>query len=231
MEFMEIPCKTWACVRCGENILRPRLIAAIASALTTHQLNQYVTLTLGDKQIHNIEKATQKLMKAWRGMRYQYKRKFGSTMTAIWVKEITRGRPHLHVFTKNVRPTWLRREWHKRTGGQQVKISTIDPETHERISGYTVKSIRDNAIEYDQTLGRWCGTSQDIKLGLNDKKAEPEDEDAPAWELCKRPRLDRIDRERLEVLWEDKAFAIPRPTRFIIYPETSEHQDTQPCLF
>jgi len=170
IEAVASTCSAWRCPTCG-----PRkqgiVEAAIVRAVKEHNLCQRLSLTLADAPGASVQEYADRLRDAWKHLRDAYRKKFDRPMSYIWIKEIQNGRPHLYVFTRDLPHKWTRKIWHKNTGAKQVRLRRFNLDDVPRMAAYATKSMFRNAVKYSGLRGRWCGSSQDITLGLGRKRS------------------------------------------------------------
>jgi hypothetical protein len=170
VDLLAAPCRRWTCTACAAGILIPRLSEAILRAIADHGLDQWITLTLPHDGAPDPARFSKKLSKAWTAVRNLYRKQFGTSVPCFWVKEVEHGWPHLHILTKGFKKKWLKREWHKRTGAQQVQVKPIVG-TFPRLVDYALKNIPRNARRYGRECGNWWGSSRDEPCHLHKNSA------------------------------------------------------------
>ena len=204
-----LPCKKWSCTHCAYEVLYPRLSVALYHAIREHDLNQWITLTIPhDKQRPDPARYSRKVSKVWTAIRNAYAKKFKTPLVYFWVREIKDGWPHLHVITKDINKKWLKKQWHKRTGGQQVHIQPITGAA-PRLVDYALKDIHNGAAQYGNSCGRWWGASRDLGIHLHPK---PVEDDGRVWQ-CVQGTLADIVGDNHQVIRTDR---VGRPTEILI---------------
>ena len=211
IDVIALPCWRWTCTACANNILTPRMGNEIVRILSSHGLDQWVSLTLRHDTAPDPAHYAKELLAAWRKLTRQYKRDHGAALPYLWVKEIENDWPHLHVFTHGVRKKWLKKWWHRFTGAQQVRLTPIT-RTPEKLASYAIKNIPGNARAYGTSCNHWWGTSAGIHLKLRPKSEAPKGE----WEHHVGP-IDLRDypKDRCEIIRTDR---VARPTALRVKP-------------
>jgi hypothetical protein len=165
-DLVRLPCRRWKCTYCSNEILIPRLFRQINAAIKKHDLNQWLTLTIPHDRSPSLQRYCGKTSNSWSSLRNLYRKHYGHPLSYIWVREIENDWPHLHVFTTGIKNSWVKREWHARTGGQQIYLRPINGSI-PRVVGYALKDIAANAQIHGRKCGRWWGKSQDITFRLH----------------------------------------------------------------
>ena len=166
IEAVASTCNAWYCPTCGPR-KQAILESAIVRAVGERGLCQRMSLTVPSDPHTTPQFDADILRDGWRHLCDAYRKKFKRSMSYIWVKEIQNGRPHLYVFTRDIKHRWARSIWNKNTGGKQVRIRKFEALDAPRMAAYATKSAFKNALEYGTSCGRWCGSSRDITLGLS----------------------------------------------------------------
>ncbi len=214
IEAVASTCHSWTCPSCGPR-KQAILEAAIVRAVNERDLCQRMSLTIPYDPRATPQDHAKRLKDGWRHLCDAYRKKYGRSMSYVWVKEIQGGPPHLYVFTRDIEPKWARRIWHKNTGGKQVRIDKFAPSDAPRMAAYATKSVFKNAVEYGTTCGRWCGSSRDITLGLgyhSDGQGE--------WHHVNQPLdIKAFPADEVEILKTDR---VARPIAIRIKSRTSD---------
>jgi len=161
--YVRLPCKTWACPKCGPKKVR-RLQRAIAKTAQELDLTRFLTLTLDPKSIPEGVDQLKYLREVWRKFCVYLAREFGRTATYISVPEFHRsGVPHLHVLVDQyIRQQWISETWESLGGGRICYIKRVH-DIH-RVSHYVSKYFTKGMILSAPFGVRRYTTSRNIRL-------------------------------------------------------------------
>jgi hypothetical protein len=210
VELLAAPCMRWSCRACGPETLLPRLRKELIRAVSEHDLRYWVTLTLVHPRNPDPIRLAKRLAAAWKAFRDLYRKQFGKPLRYVWLKEVHKGAPHLHVFTQPIDERWVKKTWHSLTGAYQVKAVLLesDEDIARRVC-YATKSTCGNATEYGTTCGRWRGTSRGIHL-----RVRPRSPGGSGWRMMPGPiDLSRYPASACRVEWADR---VGRPKKVIV---------------
>jgi hypothetical protein len=167
-EYIAAPCDRWSCDRCAPS-LRAHLVEEIHRAVTQHGLNQLLTLTIRHDTDPRPGYYARKLLRKWRALRDLYAKQFKVRLPFVWLKQVEKDWPHLHVFTCGLDLAWVTSQWKSRTGAYELDLQAIDQSTMPGPASYAARQIHDNASTYKRSCGRWWGASADIHLTVRQR--------------------------------------------------------------
>jgi len=163
-EFARMYCKRWSCPDCRPHLAN-RLYRGISKAANEHGLTRMLTLTLDPKSCPKDKKeAVAHLTKTWAKFRTYLSRKFGETISYVWVLEFHKsGLPHLHVLVdRYIDQRWVSGNWNAIGGGRIVDIRRVD-----KLDGagrYLMKYLSKDGLHRVPKGMRRYGCSRNIKL-------------------------------------------------------------------
>ncbi len=163
-DAIAMPCRSWSCPSCSRQ-MRDTLMAGLVQNIEGGIFTTFVTLTLPLTYATSPKSACLKSANAFHKLCRNFSRASGKPLQYAWFREIKDRMVHLHLLTGDIdnRVFNIKREWHRLTGAQQVKILPID-RTPEYLARYVIKSIAKQSRQYGKTLGRWWGSSNGLGI-------------------------------------------------------------------
>lgn len=206
-EYKRVPCRRWSCAACGPEMRLPLLRNALEQAIPAHELGCYATLTIPGTSRGTAQELSKAVTKAVAKLMRRYAKKSKAGISYIWIKELKRGRPHLHLFLPGtIKRKLFKKLWFDITGAKQVKFKPIQPGTVAELVGYNTKGIIEAACLYATSCGRWYSTSRSIRINID----RPERENTAGWTFVK----GRIDFGKVQAQVVDKD-RLGYPVRFL----------------
>jgi hypothetical protein len=162
-KFFRLPCKCWACPRCGPRKAR-RYRHLVRQAAERYKLHIMLTLTLDPKKL-NGEDSTQYINEVFANFRIYMKREFGASLTYVRILEYQQnGNAHFHILIPRfIKQKWISTVWSALGGGKIVDIEHVDM---HRISQYLSKYLTKEMLLLAPKRARRVTTSRNIKLNI-----------------------------------------------------------------
>ena len=171
-------CGSWDCYCCGYR-MRMNLVEEIGRVCSARPaMRRLMTLTLDPSTAPADPREQHRyLTERWNALRTALDRRFGGSLSYIWVREEGEKsddlHPHLHIIVNQYIPQgWLSSTWNDLGGGEVVDIRYVD--RVEKTAHYLGKYLTKNALSGLPEGIRRYGSSQDISLDVRGDSGESE---------------------------------------------------------